>query len=72
MLPLEEALQILELLAARPLGLTIPEIVAHFHNPSRHVIRTIALMQQRQWLRTNSHGDRLMIGDRLIGLSGAR
>lgn len=59
-------MKILELLASRPAGLTVTEIAAHIRRPAPHVIRTIAAMQLRQWLRTDPHGERLMVGQRLF------
>ncbi len=67
-LSLDNALEILELLASRPDGLTVAEIIARFRKPARHVIRTIAIMQRRRWLRTDVPGDRLRIGPRIAEL----
>jgi DNA-binding IclR family transcriptional regulator len=51
------ALEILTILAsAMPAGLTIHEIVLRLGRPAAAVIRTIAVMHRRQWLRTNPQG----------------
>jgi hypothetical protein len=46
------ALDIIELLAAHPAGLTVIEIASRLDCPAPEVVRTLALMQRRQWLRT--------------------
>jgi DNA-binding IclR family transcriptional regulator len=71
MLPIEKALEILELLAARPDGLAVADIIAHFRMPASQVIRTIVVMQQRRWLRTLP-GDRLTIGHRILEVTAGR
>ena len=58
----ELAQEILELLARRPDGLTILEIVGRFRTPAKDVIRAIAVMQRRRWLRTGA-GDAVRMGD---------
>lgn len=68
-LSLDKSLDILELLAAHPGGLTVPEIVARLQRPASPVIRTIAIMQGRHWLWTDERGDRLKIGRRILELS---
>ena len=69
-LPLELALDILELLSSRPGGLTIFEIAACLQCPVSEVVSTVAVMQRRQWLRTDARRGGLTLGDRMMGLSG--
>jgi hypothetical protein len=57
-LPREQARKVLELLASRPSGLTILEIAARLRSPAVDVIRTLALMQRRQLLKTDSSSGR--------------
>jgi DNA-binding IclR family transcriptional regulator len=59
-LELLNALEIIELLAVHPSGLTIPEIVACLRKPAGEVVRSIALLQRRRWLRPNAHDAWLM------------
>ena len=48
------ALEILKLLASTmPAGLTVPEIVLQLRRPAADVVSAIAVMQARQWVRTN-------------------
>jgi len=68
-LPVEHALKILELLASQPAGLTVPEIAASIQRPAPLVIRTIAAMQRRQWLRTDPRGERLTVGQRVLEMT---
>jgi DNA-binding IclR family transcriptional regulator len=67
--PLGRALDILELLASRPEGLTILELAARLDCPATEVVSTIAIMQRRQWLRTNGQTSGITLGDRMIELS---
>jgi DNA-binding IclR family transcriptional regulator len=54
---LNVALEILKLLASDlPSGLTVPEIILRLRRPAAEVTRAIAVMQSRQWLRTNLQG----------------
>lgn len=50
-LPLDKALAIIELVAGHPAGLTVDEIATRLGAPTAGVIRTIAVLQSRQWLR---------------------
>jgi len=68
-LSVEHAMRILELLASRPAGLTVTEITACIRRPASHVIRTIAAMQRRQWLRTDPRGERLTVGQRIFEMT---
>jgi DNA-binding IclR family transcriptional regulator len=68
-LPLDRALDILELLASRPAGLTVIEIAARLDCPATEVVSTIAVMQRRHWLRTNGQTEGITLGDRVIELS---
>jgi hypothetical protein len=58
----DPAQEILELLARRPDGLTVLEIVGRFRKPAKDVIRAIAVLQRRGWLRTDARGA-LTMGD---------
>jgi DNA-binding IclR family transcriptional regulator len=66
---LEMALEILKVLAsALPAGLSVHEIVLRLRSPAAEVIRTIAVMQSRQWLRTNPRGN-FSIGQHMLELA---
>ena len=66
---LELGLEILKILASGPpAGLTVVEIVLLLRSPAAEVIRTIAIMQRRQWLQTNPHGG-FSIDHRMLELS---
>ena len=54
--PIHEILKIIELLATKPTGLTVPEIVGRIGKPAPRVVRTLAIMQRRQLLRTDGSG----------------
>jgi DNA-binding IclR family transcriptional regulator len=69
---LDQALDIIELLASRPAGLTVPEIVGRIRRPAAEVVRTIAIMQHRQWLRADAHRGGFTLGDRLVDLATSR
>lgn len=62
----------MELLAAQPSGLTVTEIIAQLRSPAAPVIRTIAILQSRGWLRTQPHDQRFTVGDRVIDLADDR
>lgn len=68
-LPFKRALDILELLVASPAGLTIIEIASRLKFPAEEVVRTIAVMQRRQWLRMDSHRGGVVPGPRLADLN---
>ena len=55
-LELLHALEIVELLANHPRGLTIREIVASLQRPAGPIARDIALLQQRRWVSLNARG----------------
>jgi len=63
-----ESLEIVELLANSPQGLTIPEIVSCLQKPAGQVVRTIATLQQRRWLRPNARNEWIM-GEQIAELS---
>jgi hypothetical protein len=56
-LPLDEAREIIELLATRPAGLTVLEIAARLATPASGVIRTIAILLRRRWLNAIPEND---------------
>jgi DNA-binding IclR family transcriptional regulator len=65
-LPLDKALEIIELLAKHPEGLTVPDLAAKLGTPAGSVIRTIAVLQRRQWLSTVSGYGAFWLDPRLI------
>jgi DNA-binding IclR family transcriptional regulator len=69
-LPLDKALAILELLASQPAGLTVFEIAARLDVPAVKVTRSIAILQRRGWLQHLPGCDRLVLGERVAGISG--
>ena len=62
-------MRILELLASRPAGLTVTEIVVRMRRPASNVIRTIAAMQRQRWLMTDPRGERLTGGQRIFEMT---
>ena len=68
-MPLERALDVLELLAACPDGLTVIEIASRLDCPAAEVTHTIAVMQRRQWLRMGGHSRGLVLGPRMTRLT---
>jgi DNA-binding IclR family transcriptional regulator len=67
-LPLDKALEIIELLAKHPAGLTVPEIAARLATPAAGVIRTIAILQRRQWLHVAAGSEGISLGPRVTGI----
>jgi DNA-binding IclR family transcriptional regulator len=65
-LPLDKALEIIELLATHPAGLTVPEIAARLVTPASGVIRTIAILQRRGWLHAIPENEGISLGPRLF------
>jgi DNA-binding IclR family transcriptional regulator len=71
-LPLDQALAILELLAARPAGLTVCDIATRLECPAAQVMGAIAILQRRGWLQRLADGDRLVLGEFVAGLAEGR
>jgi hypothetical protein len=65
-LPLDEAQEIIELLATRPAGLTVPEIAARMATPASGVIRTIAILQRRRWLHAIPGNEDISLDPRMF------
>jgi DNA-binding IclR family transcriptional regulator len=67
-LPLDKALEIIELLAKHPGGLNVPEIAARVDAPTGSVIRVIAVLQRRQWLRVAPPDEGISLGPRVTAM----
>ena len=71
-LSLDKALEIIELLAKHPEGLTVPDLATKLGSPVASVIRTIAVLQRRQWLGTVNGHDAFWLDSRKIGVDEDR
>lgn len=66
---LEKGMDILELLASEPSGLTTTEIASRLGRSMSEVFRMIVAMQKRQWLHKNPENDRLNVTFRVLELA---
>lgn len=64
-LPLDKALEIIELLAKQPGGLSVPEIAARVDSSPSSVIRVIAVLQRRRWLQVAAPDEGVSLGPRV-------
>lgn len=64
-------MDILELLASEPSGLTTSEIASRLGRSMSEVFRMIVAMQKRQWLHKNPENDRLNVTFRVLELAHA-
>jgi DNA-binding IclR family transcriptional regulator len=62
-------MDILELLASEPSGLTTTEIASRLGRSMSEVFRMIVAMQKRQWLHKNPENDRLNVTFRVLELA---
>jgi DNA-binding IclR family transcriptional regulator len=66
---LEKGMDILELLASEPSGLTITDIAARLGRSMSEVFRMILAMQTRQWLQKDPETDRFSVTYRVLELA---
>jgi DNA-binding IclR family transcriptional regulator len=66
---LEKGMDIVELLAAEPSGLTISDIAVRLGRSTGEVFRMIVAMQKRQWLHKNPETDRFSVTYRVLELA---
>jgi DNA-binding IclR family transcriptional regulator len=66
---LEKGIEIVELLAGNPPGLTISEIAARLSRSLHEVFRMIIVMQRHGWLRKDPDNDRFTVTYRLLELA---
>jgi DNA-binding IclR family transcriptional regulator len=66
---LEKGMDIVELLAEEPSGLTISDIALRLGRSMSEVFRMIAAMQRRQWLHKDPESDRISVTFRLLELA---
>jgi DNA-binding IclR family transcriptional regulator len=66
---LEKGIDIIELLARVPAGLTISEIAEHLRRSMNEVFRIIVVMEVRGWLHKNKESDRYTVTYHLLELA---
>jgi len=71
-LPLDKTLEIIELLAKHPMGLTAPEIATRLGAPAASVIHTIAILQRRQWLQVAPGNESFSLGPRVMKMEDGK
>lgn len=66
---LEKGIDILELLAGQPEGLTITEIAQRLGRSISEIFRIIIVMERRRWLRKNPDNDRFSVTYRVLDVA---
>ena len=66
---LEKGIDILELLADQPDGLTISEIAQRLGRSISEIFRIIVVMERRRWLRKDPASDRYSVSYRMLDIA---